>query len=305
MRSDVSSARYLVIVLAATLLLFALMLASCIALARFQPRGSFDFYQVLATEEFGQHGKSADLLFVGDSSLLYGVKPKVVSRALGMRVRSLPLYGSAGLASYELLLDDYLAHNRRPKIIVFYVAAQAPVESPWHSFEKTWTLLKFGDLSDLARAGVNPYDLFFTALHIVKNATSPILPERALRLPATLAQTDGFFPIDMPPLTHCNIDSKTDLEAYTGNRFADEPWDIFAAAREKYRALGIKVLTYISPMPACDVAYDYFRDKFPFSAAPLRRLPNGEFVDYNHLTDEGASRNSQAIAQIIGDRLKP
>jgi hypothetical protein len=70
-------------------------------------------------------GQNADVLLVGDSSLIMGVDPSVVSRELGLKVISLPNTIGSLRIDGEIELQRYLKANRPPRLIVMYL-------NPWN-----------------------------------------------------------------------------------------------------------------------------------------------------------------------------
>jgi hypothetical protein len=70
-------------------------------------------------------GLNADVLLVGDSSLIMGVDPGMVSRALGLKVISLPNTIGSLRTNGEIVLNRYLKANRPPRLIVMYL-------NPWN-----------------------------------------------------------------------------------------------------------------------------------------------------------------------------
>ena len=72
---------------------------------------------------FQTAGQNADVVIYGDSTALYGVDPLQMEKDLGLKVINLPnTMGSLPVVD-DLSLKQYLAQNRPPKMIVFYMSS--------------------------------------------------------------------------------------------------------------------------------------------------------------------------------------
>ena len=78
--------------------------------------------------KFSVRGQTADIVLVGDSSLLYAIRPKLVRSLTGRSVYNYGLVGPVFAFDPQSVIDHYLATNRRPRAIIAYV-------SPWDVVE--------------------------------------------------------------------------------------------------------------------------------------------------------------------------
>jgi hypothetical protein len=66
--------------------------------------------------------------------------------------------------------------------------------------------------------------------------------------------------------------------------------------------MNIKVAVYLSPVPECDASYSFYRKAYEsrhLAINHLEKQPNTHFVDYIHMTDQGAAANSARVAQTL------
>jgi hypothetical protein len=299
MRSDNPAiARYLAVLLGGCALACGLIIGASAALIRHFPQKGFSEFEVLTHYSFGSVERDADIVLVGDSTLLRGVKPAIVQEETGLTVRSIPLYASAGPYAYQLLLDNYLAHNRAPRAFLFYLAPSAPILGAAHTYEKSWVLMRFGSVLEALNHDVNLFDLIRTDNRLVEEYRHRDTAG-AQKMARVLEQTSGYSPASKPALQDCHFDGKAINEATAGLKFGEVPWDMTESLRRRYAARGIKTLLYVSPMPLCDVSFSFFKDRYPAAINTLTQKPNDSFFDETHMTDAGASANSREVGAAL------
>ncbi|HEX3486613.1 MAG TPA: hypothetical protein VHT51_16260 [Micropepsaceae bacterium] len=271
-------------------------------------RLSSSFEDVLLDRQFTAEGINADIVFVGDSSLMTGVKPKAIQAATGMTAYSLSSSIFQFMAAGDHLVDSYLAKNRAPRLIVVYIAPWTRVNPPF-AYPVEWEVG--------AKALVRNASLFDGAVFFARH------PEVVLQLPqdvwrrltsrldwqgntykrvvAGLEDERGWFAMDGPVLRYpkrvlpdgC---APVPLPARPDKEF-------IAAFRRRMMARNIAVALYIAPTPDCasfdtsaETAYAGIADDQPY------RLPHRYFIDDRwriHLTQEGAEANTKRVIDFV------
>ena len=69
---------------------------------------------------------NADIVIFGDSSAFFGIDPRLVNAQLGVRSVVLPDTVGSIPVTGDKPLQAYLAHNRKPRLIVFYFFGLEP-----------------------------------------------------------------------------------------------------------------------------------------------------------------------------------
>jgi len=259
------------------------------------------------------HGRQVDTLVVGDSSLLYGIRPDLVAAAGGGSSYNFGMVGpSFGFRTRELI-DRYLAHNGRPKAIVLYFAP--------------WQLISRDKVVDPQWAPLGIYQLrygsgadFFGFLRAVPAALAELPPliaanltphsAPALRRRAELARNDGYLAYTregLKPLPEDCQPGQRPRRPFDGidNRAS------LAELRAHYRSLGIPVYVYLAPLAVCDDEirtvrgiYAGLTDNIP------QALPNPLFVDdaqvaeHVHASQAGVAVFSRNLADFIRTKVR-
>lgn len=111
---------YLLALLALPFMLYLLPFA-LVRLPGFESWGGGDVSPLI---NFAYHtaGQNADVVIFGDSSPLYGIDPLQMTRELGVKVLNLPNTIGSLAVNDDLPLRRYLADDRAPKLIIFYMA---------------------------------------------------------------------------------------------------------------------------------------------------------------------------------------
>ena len=299
MRRRAASAfrRYVIILVVAAIGAIALWVGGSVMVTRtrFYVHTSPYAFDVIADQRFALSGAHHELLVVGDSSALIGVIPEDVTRQTGLDTYDLALYASAGIGSYDRVLENYMAHNAAPEIVVLYVTAMEPAfERQDGAYERTLILFRYGSLSDIATA-------------IARDPGVTIWPAAMLRktwrkrdwhgqyydtLLAELTRNRGHMAMPKASLSDaCAFDSRADISSK----------DALVAFRRKWAARIAHVAFYIAPMAACDRAYSYYVAEYRGIADnEIAQLPGHLMVDNAHPTPEGAHEASRLLAEFVG-----
>lgn len=274
-------------------------------------RRTLFFWNLNDCWKFAVHGRSAELVLVGDSSLIFGIRPDALKQKLGLSAINLGLPAGGVIFYPELMLDDYLAHNRRPRLIVLYV-------SPWTFVKQQKDLplllndtiqvtLRHGSLNQIAQilSAYPSWLIRFPVIFLQRQTWRHILflPQTKQRVLSDLRKEEGWMDYrgmaestSREPLLapNCHLPAKQIgvLDLGKINRF-----------RSKYENGGTRVMIYIAPVPDCDMthgrivaAYRGVSDNQPAT------LPSQYFIDDNwrvHLVREGADRSTSQMINFL------
>lgn len=285
-------------------ILGAVLVGGSLALIKHDDPGLSDIrhhdlgYNTLAYQRFALKGCDNDVVMVGDSALLMGIMPTLVEKRVHAKVVNLGLYASSSLESFTTLLDHYLACNRKPKYVVFYFAASTPFGFGTPSYERSYTLVKYGSVRQaLARPELEAAACVRTAWTILEGRCRTLfhqsearaLFERDLRC---MYASKGFVcNVERTPLAD-NAEVDTRQPVPLDLRFMDE-------LKRRYQAQGIRVLFCVAPMPAAERGQRWYAEHYGKIDNTITTLPNRYFADSRHLTAEGALRNSEEFAQYL------
>jgi hypothetical protein len=287
---------------------FALLLLASVLLIKYDDPALSDIrihnmgYNTVAYRGFHTVNRDDDVVLVGDSTLLMGIMPEIVERKLGRKVISLPLYGNSGLSGFTLLLDNYLKHNKKPGCIVFYLAASAPYCFDAHTYEKSYTLLKYG--APVNWSLLKEVD-FLDVIHAAGTVSKGIC-----RNAPRLAQSGAQFNADLERMNATKgfvsnaMGESLGREATFSTR-QQKPLDLdfIDALRKRYQGEGVRVLYCVAPVPEGDGALEYFRRSYRKADNAIVSLPNSYFSDCWHLLEQGAAHNSGLFAEFLKTRL--
>ena len=285
--------RYLLNVLLVISVLYILPL-TIVRTDAYQHR-SLSFYSRPLNYAFQTPVKDADVILFGDSTALLGIDPSQMSSDLGVNVLNLPNTHGSLMVNGDLPLRRYLAHNRPPKLIVFYFA-------PWDFdygntpfdaipvFEGEEVLAAQGTFKEITSFAVkHPEDAALFSLRLYADSWEFLLHKVSHQgQEETLASTHGHIentdpsvlasPCTFPPLLLDNI------------RF-----DWVKALGEKYASSQTRVLYFVAPVPACtnvSVLLNHRYDELP-AALPVLLPPETFVRDIRYIHP-----HTDAVAQI-------
>jgi len=259
-------------------------------------------YNTITYHRFSRLNCNNEIVMVGDSTLLMGIIPKVLEEKLNTTVISLGLYATSGLSAYTLMLDNYLRQNKKPKYIIFYFSTSTPYYFNEHSYERSYTLLKYGSLTTLFHTDeINVTDIvhaawiIFTGMY--KNMfhiTESIKHFRndILSMNTTKGYVNNSVSISIDPDCKLNTSQQKNLDL----AFIDK-------LKKRYESMGIRVLYCVSPMPECDTAATFFMKKYSNADNRIITFPNHFFTDSRHMTESGALLNSKLFANYLQTKL--
>jgi hypothetical protein len=291
--------RYLIIHAAIIVILVALPFA--LLQSRSYRRHVYYLWHPLVDEKLNTRQTNADIVFVGDSSLLMGLQPKVIKEWTGFSSYNLGVPGEAFCMSGEILLNVYLAHNRPPKALVLYLSPQthcsALATGGDHpgAYDNIITLALSHETGRLAALllehpsyvpafALNSWELVLTNFDLSGKRYSATV--------AALRSGDGYLPNPVDaPLTGC---SKSDPGIPVDIKFVHQ-------FEHDYADYAGRLAIYLSPVPDCDPSYSRYKQEAAGVADnTLERLPHELFSgDAVHLAPSGAERNSRAVATFL------
>ncbi len=250
----------------------------------------------------------ADVVVWGDSSAFIGIDPRLVNRQLGIAsvvlpstVGSLPVIGDEPLRAY-------LAHHRKPRLIVLYF-------SPWNLdfshmapgrlFEGEEIMLRHGSRGEILRYELqHPLELLAFPVRLYSTFGSKLILEalhhksRAREAFASLGHApylEPFGPLEdlcRLPATYLNQTSSRTVE------------DL----QRTYRANGMQVMVYLAPIPNCNNSGALRQRGVPaLGAEPPRLLPPTEFAAdryYAHIRPPRVPVASAIFADALRARLE-
>jgi hypothetical protein len=237
------------------------------------------------------HHTNADIVIFGDSSALYGVDTPRLSTQLGMKAINLPQSIGSLVVSGDLSLRKYLAVNRPPRMIVFYLA-------PWnrdfgsasdeYSYEGTEQVLRHATNAELLHLLRNKPDqliLFPLRFYLVHSALTSLWVVDGPHLPVH----DGFvsLPASVMGPMHGRCTIAPQLLRVTSDRSLQQMLSTFSRA-------GTQLVTVLAPVPRCD-GVDQLSARF---GAALTVLPPQYFSNDGLLVHTLAGYTDQTTDRV-------
>ncbi len=288
-----------------TILLICLLLCSVViglATSSFYYRHSSSFWDVVEEHQFSVRGQDADILFVGDSSLLFGVSSDLIQRETGSSVYNIGVPMPALAVDLDSLLSQYLAHNKAPRVMILYLSAATRTKPPY-AFPPTWyegetMLLRYGGL----RRTVD----FFSNNTVEISRFMALAGRRVLafdwrgQLYRTLAtKLDAGRGYIAAPLQAAIDTDNCPLSA--SPLVPDE--EFIRGFRQISADRGISAAVYLAPVPDCDPTFaqtssNYSRvvDNEPYTLSHTMFLDDPQRA---HLVVAGAQENAHRVAAFL------
>ncbi len=275
-------------------------------------------WDLITEYKFSVNHTTADVLFVGDSALQFGVIPNLIQQLTGFSAFNLALAGTTiQFATPELLLDNYLSSNQPPRLIVLYVDARVQISEPTRTpefwYEGAAALVRHGGIvrafsyfvHDPKKIIQFPYLIWRQILYAEdftgatwNAATHEMMSQRGyLSYEASKSVVGSLAPSKSLP-ADCRFHPRS-VEPDRG---------YFQRFRERYAKSGIMVAIYLAPWPRCDRSYeDVARAYEPLIADgivdnQIYILPPSDFAADDqivHLLDAGAERNTVITAEFV------
>ena len=260
--------------------------------------------------KFSVTDERADILLVGDSSLLYGIKPDIVELVANRSVYNFGIVGPTFAFDPQATIDTYLARNARPRAVIIYL-------SPWDIVEPTkindpiWfpvglTALQHGSFKDILRLVWARPSAIVELPPIILNSIG-FSPQPAAKRREAMEKARGHFDYE----TMLNADNRTLTECPISLGPGEVPSaarsrHAFATLKRHYASQGIPIYIYAAPFARCGAqtaavvsAYRGIADNVPTALPdPLfaRETTHGKNV---HVNREGVKVASQLLGQFI------
>ena len=263
------------------------------------------YYGPLLDWGFSLRDVNADVVVFGDSTAIFDVDPVAAGKALGLKVVNLPNTIGSLPVTREDVLDQYLRHNRAPRLLVFHFSAWGldygntpPVEAP-AEFEGQDMLLRHGTLREIAAYFKgNLRDLLEFPLNFYQAVPEPTLVTLYHRAhPFALAAANlgrADYPLHAPALE----DACRFPEGYLNRRATAKVDELVA----RYgTAAGTQTLVYVAPVPACAGAETLASRTYRGGAtAPPGVLPANDFGQgYAHVRVTGVAVSTALFVQAV------
>jgi hypothetical protein len=296
-RAERTALRYLAAFVCIGLALYVLPFVAE-RLPALQPYAASDWGGVL-DQSYNLQNANADVVIFGDSSALYGVDTPRLSTEFGMKVINLPQsIGSLGVNG-DLPLRKYLAGNRPPRIIVFYLAPwdrDFSTASDRYSYEGSEQIVRNGsaaDLLHLLRTKPRLLGVFPLQFYLVHSSLTRIWnPGTAWPKPH-----NGFMPY--PPSLPGPITGRCAIPQYLVNLTSDRSLRELLAT---YSGKGSEVVTVLAAVPQC-TGVEQLMARF---GSALTVLPHTYFANDTllvHVRADHTDETTARVANILRGRL--
>jgi hypothetical protein len=266
-----------------------------------QPYSGSDWGLIL-DNSYNLRNTNADVVIFGDSSALYGIDTPRLSAQLGLKVINLPQSIGSLVVSGDLTLRKYMAENRPPRIIVFYL-------TPWnldfnsasdeHSYEGMEQMVRHGSRAELLGIlRTKPQRLlsFPLSFYLVPSKLTQLWDMSSGIHTLTHA---GFLPYPVTafsPITgDCVIPSK--LLNLTSDRSLQK-------LRTSFGPAGAEMITILAPIPKCAGA----QQLADLLGSSLTVMPSQDFVDdafLVHLLASHTDETTDRVAAVLRKSLAP
>jgi hypothetical protein len=301
------NAHYRYIAVSMLILPCCLLFGLVIAENEFIWRHTANVEDAVLDRRFSVAGIDADVLLVGDSSLLFGVMPERIESQIGMSAYNLAVSVWGFVVSSDIIIDDYLAKNRSPRLVVLYLAPWVRVNPPY-SLKMEWNIsarmiLGHGSFAALVHFFVQHPTAY---LPFVQDVWTRLIfgfhwdDDNIEKGVSALKKGRGWLSSDNPVVARWAT-MKDDCEKARFPIMPDTAYiDEF---RRRMAARGIMAAFYVAPTPDCaaggvdvEAAYKGIADNQPY------QLPHRYFFDdgfYSHLFRAGAEENTDKVSKMI------
>jgi hypothetical protein len=263
---------------------------------------SSSFWEAIDQHQFEVRGQRADILFAGDSALLYGISPQVVQQQTGWSAYNLGLSMPALVINHDVLLQRYLAQNSPPRLVVLYLSAASRTKPPY-AFKPAWfegetLLLRYGGARRIVDY-FSTHDDEISLFIALAGRRAVALDWSGRRYRALNSELDSDHGHVTPPLrptldgSDCRVSS---TPVGPDKEFIEQ-------FRRDFARRGIPALVYLAPLPDCDATFPaissgYLQvvDNVPYT------LPHSWFIadeQRAHLIAAGARENSRITAAFL------
>lgn len=244
-----------------------------------------------------------DILIDGDSGALVGVLPRIIEQRTGLKTCNIAEVSGVKMVNGMMVLDDYLAHNRRPQYLVFVLSPENLHNPANWTFVSDWEgwfyRIRFHPDADFWKRTFRYPDVSFNNAELAFRNGIEWFLKRPFP-PALVHERDlngGHVSEPGASRTQCPNDTKI---------HEPEPaW--LSHIRSTYGVDGTRVLIDVMPMPPCDAGLPYYRAHLAnLTDNAVDTLPIGDYSTSGrlHTTDQGTIDLSNRIADQIAAQLR-
>ena len=254
--------------------------------------------------------QNVQILLVGDSSLLYGIKPDVVDKIAHHSTYNYGIVGPVFAFNPKLVIDRFLAGNKRPQAIIVYISPWDIIE-PGKIHDPIWfpiglQLLQHGNIAGLVHLLWARPSALVELPQIIAQSTG-FSPKRNARLREQMERERGH--LDFSALIERNNRSLTECSVMSEIGPVPETAPsrkALAELKAHYAKQGLSIYVYAAPFAQCGTrsaalqeAYNGLSDNIPtplsdrfFVKEPLA----GHAV---HVNEEGVEMVSRLLCEFL------
>jgi len=244
----------------------------------------------------------AEVVIFGDSTAANGIDPRLFEQDTGTRAVVLPNNIHILGVTQDKPLATYLSHNKRPRVIVIYLAPwETSLPSPTIWPEGLIMLLRHGTPAEIARFFIhNPVRMAEGDINLVKVAFGRFT-QRSVSDSEILAiyQRQGFFapPNNATPLAAgCRLNPGHALRPGVGA--------LTRQLIQRWQSPETRVVVYLAPIPDCEGAAQFIHLSLdPPQLGGPDVLPAAKFIDdffQVHVTAATVPTSTRMLENAVG-----
>ncbi len=250
---------------------------------------------------------NADVVLFGDSSAFFGIDPRLVNAQLGIKSVVLPDTVGSIPVTGDKPLQAYLAHNRKPKLIVFYFSAwnlDFDHAAYGRLFEGEEMMFRHMSGREIATFGRHhPFELLSFPFRLYSTIGPKMVTAALHRVNREQNTTEALGHADytepFAPLNNsCRIPA---------NYLANTGDESVRALVRRYASPGTRVMVYLAPIPACTNSADLLTRSFgSLDVAQPKLLPADSFAGdpyYAHVLPSSVAAASRLFANALRTHL--
>ena len=250
------------------------------------------------------HNTDCQVLLYGDSSALVGLDPATIQAVTGLSTCNIAEFAGMTMINGTMVLDSFLAHNPRPRYIVFLFTPEDLAPYPkWQyvgTYEGILARVRFQPDAGLLRMIVlHPGETIgafaVSGEFALRWAVQHPMPPESYQ---DRARNRGRLDDPTPAITLCPTDAR--LHA------PQKSWT--DALRARYGVDGTRVLIDVTPVPTCEPTLDFYGPRLaPDQGIIDNRLhtyPVNWYISSGrlHLGHEGIHQLSTEIGNQVADQ---
>ena len=245
------------------------------------------------------HNSDCKVLVYGDSTALTSVNPATIEQRTGLKTCDIAEFEGMTNVNGTILVDEFLAHNPRPRFIVFmYSPEDLRIPPTWRtvsSFEAiTYRVQNYHNRATLDLLAHHPLDTLEWAeqgmrMALIHAHSHPLGADHLnIRDPS-----NGFLPLTGETLANCDQANHDDAP--------DAAW--LDGLRSRYAVNGTRVIIDATPAPPCEFSLPFILKHLPQEVddRPYPIYPVNYFLKNTRLLMN--ARGSHAVTNMIADQI--